>query len=113
MNLTGKQPQPKVKRPKPNKKHIEKIKSLPCITCHHHAPSEAHHCRDLPDADHNIYQHTPGAGMKSADEDSIPLCQPCHWMFHNDRGTFHTLYGRDYLWIPLARADAADLEIDF
>lgn len=105
------QKQPKVPK---NPQHIGAIKSQDCICCGRAGPSEAHHCRDLPDyEDRDIYKRLPGAGRKSADEDTLPVCQPCHRMFHLERPKFHALYGKDYLMIPLARALVLPLEIGF
>jgi hypothetical protein len=112
MNMRPVQQKP-AKVPK-NPAHIGAIKACDCIACGRAGPSEAHHCRDLPDFnDRDIYMRVPGAGMKSADEDALPLCQPCHRMFHLERAEFHALYGKDYLLIPLARALVLPLEIGF
>ena len=97
MNLTGQQPSQKPQRAKPNPAYLAKVRELPCCACQKSAPSEAHHCRDLPNHDQrHLYDRLPGASLKSSDRDSIPLCSDCHRMFHLDRSKFHLLYGRDY-----------------
>lgn len=97
MNLTGRQITPKPERAKPNPAYLAKVRALPCCACRKPAPSEAHHCRDLPDYDQrNLYDRIPVASLKSSDRDAIPLCADCHRMFHLNRGRFHLLYGRDY-----------------
>lgn len=101
-------------RPKPNRAHIAKVKALPCVICGAPPPSDAHHCRDLPDYDEQgLYEWLPGAASKSGDRDTIPLCQPCHWDFHNRRGAFHAVNGKDYGYIAPTRAAVSDAEIDF
>ena len=90
------------------------VKRLTCCTCGRHGPSDAHHCRDLPDYDERgLYTRLPGAAQKSGDRDTIPLCQTCHWTFHNRRSEFHRLYGKDYGFIAPTRALLADMELDF
>lgn len=114
MNITGQPIRQKPEKCPPNAKHLAKVRALPCAGCGKPGPSEAHHCRDLPDYDERgLYKRIPGAAMKSADEDAIPLCPEHHWLFHNRRSEFHERYGRDYGHIGPTRAAIADLELDF
>jgi len=96
------------------------VKSLPCAACGCLDNSEAHHCRDMPPQHYRwLYHRIPGAGMKSADTDTIPLCPECHTdgpaSFHGNREDFHRLYGADYLYILPTRAQVAAMhgEIDY
>lgn len=49
------------------KRHIGRVKSLPCVVCGEFGPSDAHHIRT-------------GQGMSQRANDflAIPLCKPCH-----------------------------------
>lgn len=94
--------------------YLTRVRLLPCVACGAPAPSEAHHCRDLPP--HNeqgLYARLPGAGIRSGDKDAIPLCRSCHDLFHRHRGEFHVHYGKDYGFIPATRAALSPGEIDF
>lgn len=44
---------------------------------------------------------------------AIPLCPPCHDMFHRKRAEFHARFGVDYQYIPVTRANLSHMEIDF
>ena len=103
-------------KPAPNPDYLRRVRELPCAACGAPAPSEAHHCRDTPPYDEQgAYKSLPGYGQKSADEDAIPLCGPdgCHKLFHMERAEFYRLYGKDYSYIALTRANLTDLELDF
>lgn len=107
MNLTGRAPVQKpphdlrVKDPD----YLDEVRALPCCGCGRYGPSEPHHCRDSPaHYERTLYDRVPGAAMTSADHDAIPLCQPCHWLFHNKRSEFHRKYGQDYKLIAPTRA---------
>ena len=114
MNLSGLPPQPKPERVNPDAAYLGAVRQLPCCACGRHAPSEAHHCRDMPDYDERgLYERLPGAAQKSGDRDAIPLCGTCHWEFHNRRLTFHALHGRDYTYIGPTRAAISKMEVDF
>lgn len=56
------------------RKHLERVKSLPCGVCGAAAPSEAHHI-----VQH--YQYT-----------CIPLCKNCH------TGSFNGIHGQRRIW---------------
>ena len=92
---------------------IDAIHALPCAACGCSGPCEAHHSKDRPPADLRVYRYFPGYGEKSADADAIPLCQPCHAMFHTDHGEFARRYGPDYQYIPQTRAEIEPMEIDY
>ena len=97
MNLAGRPPVPKAGKPVKDADYLDLVRAMPCCACGRHAPSEAHHCRDMPDYDERgLYDSLPGAALKSSDRDTIPLCPTCHWTFHNRRLEFHRLYGKDY-----------------
>jgi len=101
-------------KPKPDPAYLARVRELPCCACGKYGPSEAHHCRDLPDyEERGLYSQLPGAARRSGDRDTIPLCQNDHWMFHNRRDEFHAEYGKDYGYIPTTRAALSDMEIDF
>ena len=104
MNLTGRDPYQKAEMVKPDPAYLNGVRSLPCVSCGRSGPNEAHHCRDLPEhKDRGIYTRLPGAAQKSGDRDAIPLCPPCHWLFHNRRSEFHAKNGRDYTHIAQTR----------
>lgn len=110
---------PRGANPKPEKvdddpAYLNRVRGLPCACCGKPPPNEAHHCRDKPDFDERgLYVQTPGAGRKSHDRDAIPLCGPCHRMFHLDRPRFRQLAGKDYSHIGPTRAAFEEREIDF
>lgn len=56
------------------RRHMERVKSLPCAICDAPAPSEAHHIRQ---GDHFT---------------TIPLCPDCH------RGSENGWHGRKTMW---------------
>lgn len=98
---------------RPNPKYLAKVRALPCVCCGRQ-PVEAYHCRDMPMADERgLYDRVPGAAMKSADTDTIPLCPHHHTMFHMQRSDFHAEFGKDYGFIAQTRAATSDMEVDF
>jgi len=114
MSFDRQPPRQKQGKPTKDKRYLNAVRHMDCCTCGRHAPSEAHHCRDLPDfAEQGLYDFIPGAGMKSADRDAIPLCGTCHWTRHNRPLEFQRLYGKDYGYIAPTRAHVSDMEIDF
>lgn len=52
---------------KGERKHIERVKSLPCGLCDAPGPSSAHHVRT-----------GQGMGQRAGHYCTIPLCYPCH-----------------------------------
>ena len=59
------------------KRHLHKIKLLPCSCCGQSGPSDAHHIRE-----------GQGMGQKASDSMAIPLCKSCHqgdYGIHGDR----------------------------
>ena len=115
MSLTGQGPLGLKKNyPPKDRDYIGKVKSLPCACCGKSGPSEAHHCRDLPDFnEQGLYTRLPAAALKSHDYDAVPLCQDCHWMFHNRRPDFHAKAGKDYGHIGPTRAKISHMEVEF
>lgn len=114
MNLTGQDIHQKPEKVAPDLPYLRRVRGLSCCACGRPGPSEAHHCRDLPDYDEQgLYQRLPAAAQKSGDRDAIPLCPFCHRLFHLRRGEFHALYGRDYSHIGPTRARLSEHEIDF
>lgn len=105
MNLANRPPLGlKPGKVKPDPAYLARVRELPCVSCYKPGPSEAHHCRDLPDYEkRGIYERLPGAAQKSSDRDAIPLCPDCHRMFHLRRSEFHAKRGKDYLFIPETR----------
>lgn len=94
--------------------YLARVRQRPCVRCGKHGPNEAHHCRDLPDYnERGLYKRLPGAALRSHDHDAIPLCQECHWLFHNRRSEFHATCGRDYSHIGPTRAALRHGEIDY
>ena len=106
MSFDGRGPQQKQGKPVLDAGYLDAVRAMPCRACGRHAPSEPHHCRDLPDfIERKLYNTLPGAAMTSSDIDAIPLCSADHWLFHNRRSEFHRLYGKDYYMIePTRRA---------
>jgi hypothetical protein len=110
MNLSGRgAPGQKQASEPPDPAYIGEVKALDCRACGRHGPSDAHHCRDKPDFDERgLYSRLPAMRRKSGDRDAIPLCTECHWLFHNRRGEFHALYGKDYRMIASIRSALDD-----
>ena len=67
--------------------HMQAIKALPCIVCGAAPPSEAHHCRS--------------DCMARDDLKTIPLCKPCHLLYHARKRTWHKANGKDYDLLPI------------
>lgn len=135
MNLTGRSPyakgqkadkKPKRLRPvsakraarkasangKADAAYLSAVHQLLCICGCGKQCEEAHHCKDQPPHDYNggmgPYDRLACAGRKSADRDTIPLCQEAHHLYHRDRPRFHALYGFDYEHIERTREKVAD-----
>ena len=97
--------------------YMKKVKQLPCVICGS-TPCDAHHCTHIPDFDERgLYERIPGAGMKSHDRDTIPLCKIHHQhgpeAIHNGKQSWRDKHGPDYKFIGPTRAAVADMEIDF
>jgi len=92
--------------------YLDAVRALPCVCCGVMGV-DPHHCRDTPDFDERgLYDRIPGARMRSADRDAVPLCPPHHRMFHLERAAFHAKYGKDYRFIAQTRAAVSDMEFD-
>lgn len=84
-----------LKQPKPergtarSKRHLERVKRLPCVVCHRPGPSDAHHviCGRY-------------STEKSGDFETIPLCKECHQhgplAIHNGKASWVERNGPDY-----------------
>lgn len=53
----------------PDKKHLARIRQMPCIVCGAAPPSEATHLR---------IGYVAGTGLKPPDFLTVPQCKPCH-----------------------------------
>lgn len=71
-----------------NRRHIERVKSLPCAVCGDEGPSDAHHI---------LEGRTPG--RKSPDELCIPLCRDCH------TGSFNGIHGQRRMWDVMKKTE--------
>lgn len=60
-------------------KHLEFIRTLPCIICGHHG-TEAAHIRASSSASDKV---NPGIGRKADDCHVTPLCNACHERQHS------------------------------
>ena len=82
-----------------DKKHLDFIRSLPCLICHDNTGTEATHIR-MSDARHN--KVNPGVGAKPDDKYTLPLCNLHHREQHaiGDERKFWDGIGLDP--IPLA-----------
>ncbi len=103
---------PKVKA---DPKHMHAVKCLPCVICNAPPPSDAHHCTHRPMADEpHGYDRIPGAGQRSGDRDTIPLCKRHHQdgpeAIHNGKKTWRDRHGPDYQFIPDTRAAVAAMQ---
>ena len=99
-----------------NAAYIAAVRGLPCCACGVANQSEAHHPRCKPPASEpHAYKRIPGAGIRSHDQDAIPLCRPCHTRFHLHRTDWVADHGPDYGFIPSTRAAVAAMigEIEF
>lgn len=94
--------------------HLDGVRGLCCCACGAPAPSDPHHCKDRPPfVELGVYRFFPEFAMKSADFDAIPLCRPCHDLFHRNHGEFSLRYGPDYSYLPTTRATLEPMEISF
>ena len=102
-----------LKSPKPvrgtaaAKRHLARVKSLPCVICQAPPPSDAHH----------VICGRYGS-RKASDFDTIPLCKRHHQhgpeAIHNGKASWESKHGPDWGYLPLVRADLDDTtEIDF
>ena len=87
------------RKPKPErgtaraKAHLERVKALPCVVCHRHGPSDAHH----------VFCGRYGTD-KASDFDTIPLCKDCHQGphgIHSAKASWEAANGPDYEFLPV------------
>ena len=104
---------PNFKPPKPErgtaaaKRHMGRVKQLPCVICHRPGPSDAHH----------VFHGRYGSA-RASDFETIPLCKEHHQSgpeaIHNAKETWERTHGPDWGYLPLVRAWLDDeTEIDF
>ena len=87
-----KKPMKRWKRPAKTRgasQHLAAVKGCRCGNCNFQAPSEAHHTR----SDHY-------GRPRASDWATIPLCGPCHRMYHADKQFFEDNSSKDYALIP-------------
>ena len=70
-------------KPIKNKRHLERVASLPCVVCETDQV-QSHHIRKAP---------LTGAGLKASDWFAFPLCQSCHAFLHADIPSWEMAYG--------------------
>jgi hypothetical protein len=101
MNITGREVMQKPVKAKPNLKHLDRVRSLPCVICEEWglpqmSPTAAHH------PIHGRY-----GNRKTPDEMAIPLCEGHHQgnldttkiALHREPAKWRRLYGNDFDWI--------------
>tara|TARA_B100000073_G_scaffold299885_2_gene266019 strand:+ start:17256 stop:17558 length:303 start_codon:yes stop_codon:yes gene_type:complete len=74
-----------------SKKHLDRVRSLPCLVCFHPPRSHAHHIQ---------FSEERGFGQKVGDQYTVPLCGMCHHKLHTCRDgerLFWVLEGVDAL----------------
>lgn len=61
------------RRPGMSAAHLECVRALPCCACGRNPRSEAHHL---------LQTGERGAGLRSTDRQTVPLCTACHMDLH-------------------------------
>lgn len=56
-----------------SRKHLDKVRKLPCLVCGSPAPNHAHHIQ---------FSEHRGFGQKVGDQYTVPLCGTCHHELH-------------------------------
>lgn len=89
-----------LKQPKPvrgtveAKRHLARVKELPCVICAAPPLSDAHHC----------FSGRYGS-RKASDFETIPLCKACHqhgpMAIHQDKAGWEARNGNDFDFIPV------------
>lgn len=98
MNLTGQAVRQRETAPEHGtaaaRRHIARVKELPCVICHKPGPSDAHHCIC------GRYDQ-----RKASDFRVIPLCKECHqWgpmAIHENKRAWIERNGNDYEFLPV------------
>ncbi len=98
-NLAGRPPLG-LKAPKPERgtpaarKHLARVKALPCVICAAPGPSDAHHCIS------GRY-----GSRKVSDFQTIPLCKLCHQdgpeAIHRNKGAWEARNGLDHEFLAV------------
>ncbi len=89
------------------KRHLARVKALPCVICKRPGPSDAHH----------VFCGRYGS-MKASDFETIPLCKQHHQhgpeAIHNAKESWEAAHGPDWGFLPLVRALLDETtELDF
>lgn len=58
-----------------DEKHLQFLRSLPCLVCQNNISTEAAHIRM---SDASVGKFNPGVGAKPSDMYAVPLCGDCH-----------------------------------
>jgi hypothetical protein len=94
--LTLRQRQPREK----NDKHLDFIRSLPCLVCGDNTSTEAAHIRM---ADLRAGKQSTGMAQKPHDRFTVPLCGECHRKQHDmNEVPFWHFAGIDPIFVALA-----------
>lgn len=70
-------------KPVKNKKHLERVATLPCVVCESDEV-QVHHIRKAP---------LTGASQRASDWFTFPLCQGCHAFLHSDIPAWEMTWG--------------------
>lgn len=95
MGLMGKEATgQKVPKPKngtaKGRRHMGRVKMLPCVICGKPGPSDAHHCQS--------------DRIARDDFKTIPLCKACHQGpegYHSRKETWEALNGKDHEYLAV------------
>lgn len=83
-----------------NEKHLDFVRSLPCIVCGDNTSTEAAHVRY---ADPRAAKRPTGMGEKPDDAFAVPMCGRCHREQHGGKErTFWASLGIDPVFVGLA-----------
>ncbi|MFA7290920.1 MAG: Ref family recombination enhancement nuclease [Rhodocyclaceae bacterium] len=74
------------------RRHVARVKALPCAVCERSGPSDAHHI---------LSGRTPG--RKSPHWLTIPLCKDCH------QGSRNGIHGERIMWNVMKKTEAGCL----
>jgi len=82
------------------RRHMGRVKMLPCVCCGAHPPSDAHHCKS------RGYKGNPEIMMRD-DFKTIPLCKNHHQGaegYHTSKSTWEATFGPDHEYLPVVAA---------
>lgn len=72
-----------------HRRHVDAVKSLPCVICQAPPPSDAHH-----------FQHGRYGTSRPCDCNTMPMCRKCHREYHDGKHTWAKKHGNDYDYLP-------------